>query len=198
MHMSVRSVACMRAVHACSAYVPCTHTHTYARAQACMDARTHTCMHARMHVRTHAQACDALHPYNVQGRAQATHRDVRELVPSWVPKALVRWHVTGQSRHARDTGHPAGCRRPAVAPCDAVGTGFRAGKWPKNYVTSLTQTDPKSDRNRARSTPQGHRTPRGGCIEPKSGQEQRRRRIGNSALSAPRTVTRAEGNRQKP
>ena len=48
-------------------------------------------------------------------------------------KALVRWHVTGQSRHARDTGHPAGCRRPAVAPCDAVGTGFRAGKWPKNY-----------------------------------------------------------------
>ena len=34
---------------------------------------------------------------NVQGRARATYKDVRELVPSRVPTALVRWHVTGQS-----------------------------------------------------------------------------------------------------
>ena len=126
MHMSVRSVARMRAAHVRSAYT-CT----------CMRAREHARTHARTRARTRAraraQACDALHPYNVQGRAQATHKDVRELVPSWVPKALVRWHVTGQSRHTRDTAHPAGCRRPTVAPCDAVGTGFRAGKWPKNY-----------------------------------------------------------------
>ena len=142
LHAHVCSICC---AYACSAYAQCVHMHVHAHTRACTDAcararartRTRALMRARTHsctyARAHAQACDALHPYNVQGRAQATHKDVRELVPSWVPKALVRWHVTGQSRHTRDTAHPAGCRRPTVAPCDAVGTGFRAGKWPKNY-----------------------------------------------------------------
>ena len=65
MHMSVRSVARMLAAHMRSAYT-CT----------CMRARKHARMHAR--TRARAQACDALHPYNVQGRAQAKYKDVRE------------------------------------------------------------------------------------------------------------------------
>ena len=98
---------------------------THARARACARTRAHALMHVRARARARAQACDALHPYNVQGRAQATYKDVREqhtledvrkLVLSWVPKVLVRWHVTGWSWHAWDTGHPAGCRRAALAP----------------------------------------------------------------------------------
>ena len=145
MHMSVRSVARMHAAHMRSAHTcTCMRAHVHARTHARSRARLRAGAgaHALMHVRARARAgmrCVApvqrtrTCASNVQGRARATYKDVRELVPSWVPKALVRWHVTGQSRHARDTGHPAGCRRPAVAPCDAVGTGFRAGKWPKKH-----------------------------------------------------------------
>ena len=44
--------------------------------------------------------------FQVQSGA-TTRKDMCGLVPSWVPKALVCWHVTGQSRHAQ--GHRAPC-----------------------------------------------------------------------------------------
>ena len=72
LHAHVCSICC---AHACSAYAQCVHMHVHARTQACMDARTHARArtHSCTYARARAQACDALHPYNVQGRAQAKY-----------------------------------------------------------------------------------------------------------------------------
>ena len=94
---------------------------THGRTHAYMHARTY----ARTRVRTRTRACTRRHAVHC---TRTAHKDMRELVPSWVPRPLVRWHVTGQSWHAQDTGHPSGCRRSTFAPCDTTSTGFRAEK----------------------------------------------------------------------